>query len=103
MAVGTETGPANTRTTALDGYFHLTRRGSTSGRELRGGLTTFFTMAYIIVLNPIILSGVPDKFGHKLDFAQVSAMTALLAAVMTIVMDVGGNLPLAVVPGPGAT
>jgi AGZA family xanthine/uracil permease-like MFS transporter len=85
----------------LDRWFRIHERGTTPGRELRGGLATFFTMAYIIVLNPIILSGVPDKFGHKLDFAQVSAMTALIAAIMTIVMGVGGNLPLAVAAGLG--
>src|SRR5436305_3698582 len=85
----------------LDSWFRLGERRTTPGRELRGGLATFFTMAYIIVLNPIILSGVPDKFGHKLDFAQVSAMTALVAAIMTIIMGVGGNLPLAVAAGLG--
>ncbi len=41
----------------IDRYFKITERGSTVGREIRGGVVTFFTMAYIIVLNPIILSG----------------------------------------------
>src|SRR4051794_25385351 len=91
------TGPSNRG--GLDGWFRIRERGTTPGRELRGGLATFFTMAYIIVLNPIILSGVPDKFGHKLDFAQVSAMTALVAAIMTIIMGLGGNLPLAIAAG----
>src|SRR4051794_15434798 len=58
-------------------------------------------MAYIIVLNPIILSAGTDKFGHHLDFAQLSAATALVAAVMTIIMGVGGNLPLAIAAGLG--
>jgi hypothetical protein len=40
-----------------------TARGSTVGRELRGGVVTFFTMAYIIVLNPIILSQAVDETG----------------------------------------
>src|SRR4051812_13266781 len=93
------TGPS--RGGGMDGRFRLRDRGATPGREVRGGLATFFTMAYIIVLNPIILSGVPDKFGHKLDFAQVSAMTALIAAIMTIIMGVGGNLPLAIAAGLG--
>ena len=101
MAVRTETGPANTRTSALDRFFQLSVRGSTPGRELRGGLATFFTMAYIIVLNPIILAGGTDKFGHHLDFAQLSAATALIAAIMTIIMGVGGNLPLAIAAGLG--
>src|SRR4051812_9086069 len=58
-------------------------------------------MAYIIVLNPIILAGGTDKFGHHLNFAQLSAATALIAAVMTIIMGVGGNLPLAIAAGLG--
>ena len=101
MSVSTETGPANARTTVLDRYFQVGVRGSTVGRELRGGLATFFTMAYIIVLNPIILAGGTDKFGHHLDFAQLSAATALIAAIMTIIMGVGGNLPLAIAAGLG--
>src|SRR3954465_14737241 len=101
VSVSTETGPANARTTVLDRYFQLGVRGSTVGRELRGGLATFFTMAYIIVLNPIILSGGHDKFHHHLSFPQLSAATALIAAIMTIIMGVGGNLPLAVAAGLG--
>jgi len=101
VSVSTETGPSKTRTTALDKYFELGVRGTTVGRELRGGLATFFTMAYIIVLNPIILAGGTDKFGHHLDFAQLSAATALIAAIMTIIMGVGGNLPLAIAAGLG--
>src|SRR4051812_23582885 len=85
----------------LDGYFRLRERGTNAGREARGGLATFFTMAYIIVLNPIILSQGADKFGNHLNFAQVSAMTALVAGVMTLIMGVGGNLPLAVAAGLG--
>ena len=41
----------------LDGYFHISRRGSTVAREVRGGVTTFMAMAYILLLNPLILSG----------------------------------------------
>src|SRR4051812_20753496 len=101
-ATVSETRPSGpSRGGGLDGWFRLRERGTTPGREVRGGLATFFTMAYIIVLNPIILSGVPDKFGHKLDFAQVSAMTALIAAIMTIIMGLGGNLPLAIAAGLG--
>ena len=44
-------------------FFKISERGSTVSREVRGGVVTFFTMAYIIALNPIILSGVPDKEG----------------------------------------
>ncbi|MDQ1705239.1 MAG: adenine/guanine/hypoxanthine permease, partial [Frankiaceae bacterium] len=95
---------SSTETTSrpgLDGYFKLGERGTTVGRELRGGLATFFTMAYIIVLNPIILSGAVDKYHHHLSFAQLSAATAFVAAVMTFIMGVGGNLPLAIAAGLG--
>jgi adenine/guanine/hypoxanthine permease len=95
-----ETGPPAT-SNPVDRYFRITERGSTFARELRGGLATFFTMAYIIVLNPIILSLGHDKFGHTLSFPQLSAATALVAAVMTLIMGVGGNLPLAVAAGLG--
>ena len=40
---------------ALDRYFEISARGSDLGREIRGGLVTFLTMAYIVVLNPLIL------------------------------------------------
>ena len=105
MAVGTDTSTGTsaegTRTTGIDRYFGITRRGSTPGREARGGLATFFTMAYIIVLNPIILASGVDKFGRHLDFAQLSASTAFIACVMTFIMGVGGNLPLAIAAGLG--
>ena len=55
----------------LDRFFEISERRSTVGAELRGGLVTFIAMAYIIMLNPIILSSAPDVDGHKLDFAQV--------------------------------
>ncbi len=76
------------RVSVLDRYFEITKRGSTLGREVRGGLTTFFTMAYIIVLNPIILTKTADVMGNKLSFAAIAATTALVAGVMTILMGV---------------
>ena len=48
----------------MDSYFEISKRGSTLGREVRGGLVTFFTMAYIIVLNPLIIGTTPDKAGN---------------------------------------
>jgi adenine/guanine/hypoxanthine permease len=89
--------PAN----SVDRFFKISARGSTVGREVRGGFATFFTMAYILVLNPIILSSAKDKFGDQLDSVQLVTATALVAAVMTIVMGVGGNLPLALAAGLG--
>ncbi|MFI5974352.1 NCS2 family permease [Streptomyces sp. NPDC051452] len=85
----------------VDRYFRITERGSTFGREIRGGFATFFTMAYILVLNPIILGSAKDKYGHTLDTGQLATATALVACVMTIVMGVGGNLPLAIAAGLG--
>ncbi|MGY1501792.1 NCS2 family permease [Streptomyces sp. QTS52] len=86
---------------SVDGFFKISERGSTFVREVRGGFATFFTMAYILVLNPIILGSAKDKFGHQLDNVQLVTATALVAAVMTIIMGVGGNLPLALAAGLG--
>ncbi|WP_405577501.1 NCS2 family permease [Streptomyces sp. NBC_01190] len=85
----------------VDRFFRISERGSTTGREIRGGLATFFTMAYILVLNPIILGSGTDKFGHHLSTAQLLTATALVAAVMCAIMGVGGNLPLAIATGLG--
>ncbi|MGV9499218.1 NCS2 family permease [Streptomyces sp. NPDC003642] len=85
----------------VDRFFRISERGSTLGREIRGGFATFFTMAYILVLNPIILGSAKDKSGHQLDAVQLTTATALVAAVMTIIMGVAGNLPLALAAGLG--
>ncbi|KRV49876.1 MFS transporter [Wenjunlia vitaminophila] len=85
----------------LDRFFTVSGRGSTLGREVRGGFATFFTMAYILVLNPIILGQATDKFGHHLSPAQLVTATALVAAVMTLIMGVVGNVPLALAAGLG--
>jgi AGZA family xanthine/uracil permease-like MFS transporter len=82
-------------------YFQVGERGSTIRTEVRGGVTTFFTMAYIVVLNPLILSGAADVTGRKLDLAQVATSTALVAAVMTILMGVVGKVPFAIAAGLG--
>ena len=54
-------GPQDTG--ALDRFFKISERGSTVSRELRGGLVTFFTMAYIVVLNPLIIGTQADSTG----------------------------------------
>ena len=101
----TDTAPASAPTpvpaSGLDRFFHITERGSTVERELRGGLATFFTMAYIVVLNPIILSSGVDKYGHHLSVPQLVTATALVAAVMTALMGIAGNVPLAIAAGLG--
>ncbi len=86
---------------SVDRFFKISERGSTFSREIRGGFATFFTMAYILVLNPIILGSAKDKFGETLDPVQLTTATALVAAVMTVIMGVGGNLPLALAAGLG--
>ncbi|MFI9236059.1 NCS2 family permease [Streptomyces sp. NPDC053079] len=85
----------------LDRYFRISERGSSVARELRGGLATFFAMAYIIVLNPIILGAGQDKFGHQLDNAQLVTATALMAGLSTVLMGAIGNVPIACAAGLG--
>lgn len=85
----------------LDRFFEISARGSTVGAELRGGVVTFIAMAYIIVLNPIILSSGTDVAGNSLPFAQVSAATALCAGVMTILFGLFARMPFAFAAGLG--
>jgi len=85
----------------VDRFFEITARQSSVATEIRGGVVTFIAMAYIIVLNPIILSSSADVDGNKLDFAQVSAMTSLAAGVMTILFGVVARLPFALAAGLG--
>ncbi|HEV7210428.1 MAG TPA: NCS2 family permease [Blastococcus sp.] len=96
----TTEGPRVRPKNGLDRYFQISARRSTVGRELRGGVTTFFTMAYIVVLNPIILSGT-DISKHALSFGSVAAVTALIAGLMTILMGVVGKYPFALATGLG--
>ncbi|GAB2549543.1 NCS2 family permease [Leucobacter ruminantium] len=94
---------------SVDRYFGITERGSTFGTEVRGGLVTFVTMAYIVILNPIILSGSPDVLGNFIDgsadgeqaFAQASAVTAFTAGVMTILFGLVSRLPFGFAAGLG--
>ncbi|MGY4709230.1 NCS2 family permease [Mycolicibacterium sp. CBM1] len=85
----------------LDRFFEITARGSSIGAEVRGGVVTFIAMAYIVVLNPIILSGAADVTGQKLGFTEVSATTSLAAGVMTILFGVVARLPFAFAAGLG--
>jgi AGZA family xanthine/uracil permease-like MFS transporter len=79
----------------LDTYFKLTERGTSVGTEIRAGVTTFLVMAYIIFVNPSILSAT------GLDAAAVGAGTALVAGLLTIIMGVVANVPLAMAAGLG--
>ncbi|MGP9503049.1 NCS2 family permease [Specibacter sp. AOP5-B1-6] len=96
--------PNNTVTvTKLDKFFEITKRGSTIAREVRGGIVTFITMAYIVILNPLILGGqgATDVSGGFLDPAQVGAATGLTAGLMTILFGVFARLPFAIAAGLG--
>lgn len=88
-------------TSGIDRFFQITERGSTVGREVRGGLVTFVTMAYIVILNPIILTSGTDVEGNTLAFPAVSAVTALTAGVMTILFGLVARLPFGFAAGLG--
>ncbi|MFJ6116768.1 NCS2 family permease [Streptomyces sp. NPDC092129] len=82
----------------LDRYFHISRRGSTLAREVRGGVTTFMAMAYILLLNPLILSG-KDAAGDTLGRQALITATAFAAAFTTLLMGFAGKAPLALAAG----
>ena len=91
----------------LDTYFKITQRGSTVAREVRGGIVTFFTMAYIVALNPLILA-TTDSTGAFIGGGDrtnaiiiVAAGTALVAGLLTILMGAVANFPLALATGLG--
>lgn len=92
---------------AIDRFFKISERGSTISTEIRGGLVTFFTMSYIIVLNPIIIGTVKDGTGNFLgggsspNIAAIAATTALAAGVLSILMGLVANFPLALAAGLG--
>ena len=80
---------------ALDKQFGITEAGSTVEGEIRAGITTFLTMAYILLVNPAMLSGTGIAFDDAL-FA-----TAIAAFVGCTVMGLWANLPFALAPGMG--
>ena len=104
-----ETTTKNSSTPAWDRYFHMTERGSNLGTEVRGGIVTFVTMAYIVVLNPLIVGTAKDINGNFPGGGQdigeaislVAAATALVAGIMTIFMGVLGRFPIAIAAGLG--
>ncbi|GAB2630658.1 NCS2 family permease [Kribbella swartbergensis] len=100
---------ARDRSNFVDSFFKISQRGSTVGREVRGGLVTFFTMAYIVVLNPLIIGTVKDGAGQYVgggtdptaSIAKIAVATALVAGVVTILMGLVANFPLALATGLG--
>jgi adenine/guanine/hypoxanthine permease len=97
------------RSNIVDSFFKISQRGSTVSREIRGGVVTFFTMAYIVVLNPLIIGTAVDVDkqviggGTSTDasIAKVAVATALVAGVVTILMGLVANFPLALATGLG--
>lgn len=85
----------------MDRFFHITERGSTVAREVRGGLVTFFTMAYILVLNPLVLSTPHEGIAPLGTSEQIAAGTAFVAGVITILMGLVANYPMALAAGLG--
>ena len=79
----------------MEQFFKWDERGSSLGQEIRAGLTTFLAMAYIIVVNPAILSNA------GIDPVACATATALGAGIMTILMGVFANRPLALASGLG--
>ncbi|PIE79306.1 MAG: guanine permease [Chloroflexi bacterium] len=79
----------------LDRTFRLRERNTTVSTEVLAGLTTFMTMAYILAVNPGILSAA------GMDFSGVFTATALSALLATLIMGLYANLPFALAPGMG--
>ncbi len=79
----------------LDAYFKISELKSSVRQEIIAGVTTFLTMAYIIVVNPLILTAA------GMDFDAVFAATCLAAAIGTFIMGLYANYPIALAPGMG--
>ena len=79
----------------MEKFFKLSERNTTVSKELIGGITTFLAIAYILAVNPNILSGAGMSWG------AVFTATALSAAIATLVMAFCANLPVALAPGLG--
>lgn len=86
---------------AVDRFFKITERGSSVVTEVRGGIVTFFAMAYIILLNPIILGNIADHTGATLGMSRVAAVTAFAAGVLTIAFGVFARYPFGIAAGLG--
>ena len=79
----------------MEKFFQIKERGSTVNREIIAGITTFLAMAYILAVNPNILSA------SGMDWGKVFTATAISSAIATLVMAFVANLPVALAPGLG--
>ncbi|WP_062352716.1 NCS2 family permease [Bacillus kwashiorkori] len=84
-------------------YFQFEELGTNYRREFIGGLTTFLSMAYILVVNPLMLSlsGVEGGESLGMDYGAVFVATAIAAAIGSLLMGVFAKLPVALAPGMG--
>ncbi|GEC93622.1 MULTISPECIES: NCS2 family permease [Brevibacillus] len=85
-------------------YFEFDKLGTNYRREIIAGITTFLAMAYILAVNPFILSGAdlpPDLKANYPEFGAVFTATALAAALGTLLMGILGRLPIGQAPGMG--
>jgi AGZA family xanthine/uracil permease-like MFS transporter len=87
----------------MEKLFKLKENGTTYQREVVAGLTTFLTMAYILAVNPGMLSGRFDGLETVIGmpWGGIFTATALSAAIATIIMAFAANLPVALAPGMG--
>ncbi|GAA1415861.1 MFS transporter [Glutamicibacter uratoxydans] len=100
MPSSTQSAPPITMRNRIDRFFMISERRSTFATELRGGIATFFAMSYIVVLNPLVLSGA-DASGGELGVQRVAAVTALVSGVLTIIMGIWARSPFAMATGLG--
>ena len=86
----------------MEKFFNLKENGTTVGREIVAGLTTFFAMAYIIVVNPNTLSGRAGGLEEELmPWGAVFLATIIASIIGTLVMGLVANVPYAQAPGMG--
>ncbi len=85
----------------LERFFRLRENGTTAGTEVLAGLTTFLTMAYIIFLQPAVLTGSYFEAPNGMDYGAVMTATCIAAAVATAIMGLYARLPIAQAPGMG--
>src|SRR5262245_1179407 len=85
----------------LERIFRLSENGTTARTELVAGITTFLTMAYIIFLQPAILSGAMFGLQTGMDFGAVTTATCLSAAVASAIMGLYARYPIGQAPGMG--
>lgn len=85
----------------LDRFFALSQNNTNFRTELLAGLTTFLTMAYIIFVQPAVLSGSMFGLETGMDFGAVTTATCLAAALATAIMGLYGRYPIAQAPGMG--